>query len=103
VELTAGQVIRARNGRRMKAPDTPAMEGRDETTNATNGGRKTRIFTPDTGNGTYRFCTTEAHCAICNYNALVASFIIAQKIIFERSWLFDIIVLERVESTKEDI
>jgi hypothetical protein len=38
------------NGRRMNALDTPAMEVREETTNATYGGRKTQVFTPDTGN-----------------------------------------------------
>ena len=53
VELTAGLVNPSTlmwNGRRMNAPDTPAMEVREETTNATYGGRKTQVFTPDTGN-----------------------------------------------------
>lgn len=82
VELTAGLVNQSTliwNGRRMNAPDTPAIEVRDKTTNATNGGRKTQVFTPDMGNSTYRFCMTEDHSTTCTDNAAVTYFIIAQK------------------------
>ncbi len=57
VELTAG-LVKPRTliwkGRRMNAPDTPAMEVNDETANATSGGRNTHVATPDTGNSVYR-------------------------------------------------
>jgi hypothetical protein len=46
VELTAGLVKPSAliwNGSRMKAPETPAMEVKEETTNATSGGRNTYV------------------------------------------------------------
>src|SRR3990172_4292693 len=52
VELTAG-LVKPRtliwNGRRMKAPDTPAMEVKAETISATRGGMNIQVFTPETG------------------------------------------------------
>ena len=46
VELTAG-LVKPRTliwkGRRMKAPDTPAIEVKVETTSATSGGRNTHV------------------------------------------------------------
>jgi len=56
VELTEGLVnprILTWKGNKRKAPDTPPMEVKKETMKATSGGRKTHVFTPETGNTTY--------------------------------------------------
>lgn len=40
------------NGRRMKAPEMPAMDVNNEMISATNGGRSTEVLTPETGKTT---------------------------------------------------
>jgi hypothetical protein len=42
------------NGSSRNAPETPPMDVRVETKNATSGGMKTQVSTPDTGKCAYR-------------------------------------------------
>jgi hypothetical protein len=55
VELTAGDVKPSAliwKGRRIIAPDTPAIDVNEDTRNATSGGRNTEVVTPDMGKKT---------------------------------------------------
>jgi len=40
-------------GKSRNAPETPPIDVKKETTKATNGGKKTHVFTPETGNVMY--------------------------------------------------